>query len=226
MDVARILAMVRRWWWLLALGTLFSLAAYGVVTRIYGTPQPTPTYAASTTLFATLPPLPDSALNADAAKRPWELDRLIATYAQMAKSRTVAARAVHDAGLATSADDLAARITTDTFGYTQLLRITVRAQTPDEAERSAAAVAQAFAAVRAEMAVPGDAAVYETLPATRVDRPTPEIVNIAIAALAGLLSSVAIVLAFEYLAAGSEPRRAADPSSGVTRTSAVNERTV
>ena len=226
MDVARILAMVRRWWWLLALGTLFSLAAYGVVTRLYGAPQPAPTYAASTTLFATLPPLPDSALNADAAKRPWELDRLIATYAQMAKSRTVAARAVHDASLATNADDLAARTTTDTFGYTQLLRVTVRARTPDEAERSAAAVGQAFAAVRAEMAVPGDVAVYETARATRTDRPTPEIVNIAIAALAGLISSIAIVLAFEYLAVGRQPRRAAEISSGVTRTSAVNERTV
>ena len=215
MDVARIFAIGRRWWWLLVVGTLFSVAAYGVATRLYGTAQAPATYAASTTLFATLPPLPDSALTADSAKRPWELDRLMATYAQMAKSRTVAQRAVRDAGLATSPDDLASRITTDTFGYTQLLRVSVTAASVDDAERSVAAVVRAFAEVRAERAIPGDAAVYETSPAARTDRPTPELVNITIVVFWGLLSSAGIVLAFAYMSGGASTAGEAEAATGI-----------
>jgi capsular polysaccharide biosynthesis protein len=203
MDVARYLDIGRRWWWLLILGAMFSIAAYGVVTRLHlRTPAP-PTYAASTTLFATLPPPPEAQLAADPSRRPWELDRLIATYAEIAKSRTVAERAVLDAGLAMSPDELAARVETDTFGYTQLLRITVTGTSSAEADRSAAAIALAFSEVRAERALPGDAVVYETSPAVRMDHPTPEIVNIAIVAIAGLASAAGLVLAFEYLRGGS-----------------------
>ncbi len=226
MDVARILAMGRRWWWLLILGSLFSIAAYGVTTRLRGAPNATPTYSATTTLFATLPALPEPALTADAAKRPWELDRLMATYAQMAKSRTVAERAVRDANLATSADDLVARIDTGTYGYTQLLRITVSAITPADAERSVAAVAAAFGEVRAEHGVPGDTAVFETLRAVRTDRPTPELVNIAIVVAAGLMASLAVVLAFEYGGgAASDERRTERETGGDVRAPSVKEGT-
>ena len=202
MDVARYLAIGRRWWWLLLLGAMFSVAAYGVVTRLQlRTPAP-PTYAASTTLLATLPPPPEAQLAADPSRRPWELDRLIATYAQMAKSRTVAERAVLDAGLEINPDELAARVVTDTFGYTQLLRITVNGTSADEADRSVVAIALAFNEVRAERAIPGYAVVYETAPAVRTDHPTPEIVNIAIVAIAGVVSAAGLVLAFEYLIGG------------------------
>lgn len=232
MDVARILAMGRRWWWLLIIGGLFSVAAYGVATRLHRGPHATPTYSATITLYATLPPLPDSAFSADAAKRPWELDRLMATYGQMAKSRTAAERAIRDASLATSADDLAARIDTSTFGYTQLLGITVSATSPADAERSVAAVVQAFGEIRSERGIPGDTVMYETLPAIRTDHPTPEFVNIAIVVLAGVLASVAIVLVFEYAGAvgtagvEAQGQVAAQESNGAGRAPSTNERAV
>ena len=202
MDVARYLAIGRRWWWLLILGVMFSVAAYGVVTRLHGGARERATYAASTTLFVTLPPLPDAALTVDSTKRPWELDRLMATYGQMVMTRTVAERAIRDAGLADGADDLASRITGDTFGYTQLLRITVAGASAGGADRSLAAVVRAFGEVRAERAIPGDAAVFETSPAVRTDTPAPEFVNIAIVIFAGLVSAASIVIAFEYLGGG------------------------
>ncbi len=211
MDVARYLAIGRRWWWLLILGVMFSVAAYGVVTRLHGGARERATYAASTTLFVTLPPLPDSALTVDSTKRPWELDRLMATYGQVVMSRTVAERAIRDAGLADDADDLASRITGDTFGYTQLLRVTVNAASPGDAERSVSAVVRAFDAVRAEHAIPGEAAVYETSPAVRADRPVLEFVNIAIVVFAGLVSAAGIVVAFEYVGGGV--REAGEPAA-------------
>lgn len=204
MDVARYLDIGRRWWWLLVLGAMFSVATYGMVTRLHlRTPAP-PTYAASTTLLATLPPPPEAQLAADPSRRPWELDRLIATYAQMAKSRTVAERAVRDASLTISPDELAARVSTDTFGYTQLLRITANGTSADEADRSVAAIALAFNEVRAERAIPGDAAVYETSPAVRTDHPTPEIVNIAIVAFAGVVSAAGLIFAYEIMRGGAQ----------------------
>lgn len=222
MDVARYLAIGRRWWWLLIIGALFSLAAYGLVTRLHlRTPAP-PTYSASTTLFATLP-TPDAAFPIDSAKRPWELDRLMATYAQMVKTRAVAERAVLDAGLPASPGDLSARITSDTFGYTQLLRISVTGASAGEADRSLAAVVRAFGEVRAERAIPGDAAIFETSPAVRTDTPASERVNIAIVILAGLVSAASIVLVFEYLGGGV--REVADPATaGATRLLARDER--
>lgn len=237
MDVARYLAIGRRWWWLLILGVMFSVAAYGMATRLHGGARERATYAASTTLFVTLPPLPDSALTVDSAKRPWELDRLMATYGQLVRSRTVAQRAISDAQLSDGADDLASRVTGDTFGYTQLLRVTVTAASPGDAERSVSAVVRAFDAVRAEHAIPGDAAIYETSPAVRTDRATPEFVNIAIVVLAGLVSTIGIVLVFEYVNGGVREtvgpavqtgRRAdgeaiGDPG-GATRPLAGNER--
>jgi capsular polysaccharide biosynthesis protein len=226
MDVARYLAIGRRWWWLLIIGVMFSLAAYGLVARLHlRTPAP-PTYAASTTLFATLP-TPDAAFPIDSARRPWEMDRLMATYGQMVKTRTVAERAVLDAGLSSSPDDLAGRITSDTFGYTQLLRVTVAGPSAGEADRSLAAVVRAFGDVRAERAIPGDAAVFETSPAVRTDTPASELVNIGIVIFAGLVSAASIVIVFEYLGGGV--REAGDTATageraGATRPLAGNER--
>ena len=230
MDVARILAMGKRWWWLIIIGALFSVAAYGVTSRLRGASHQTPTYSATTTLFATLPPLSDAALASDATKRPWELDRLMATYAQIAKSRTVAERAISDADLTTTADDLASRIDASTFGYTQLLRINVSAISPADADRSLAAVVRAFGEIRAERTIPGDTAVYETFPATRSDHPIPELVNIAIVVLAGVLAAVAIVLVFEYAGGGaatnieSETRIASQATGVAGRAPSANER--
>jgi capsular polysaccharide biosynthesis protein len=223
MDVAQILAIGRRRWWLLVIGVMFSVAAYGVFTRLGLRTPPPATYAASTTLFATLPPLPDAALTAVPAKRPWEFDRLIATYGEMVKSRTVAQRAVRDAGLTTDPDDLASRITTDTFGYTQLLRVTVTGPSAGDAERSVAAVLRAFADVRSEQAIPGDAAVFETSPAIRADRPVPESVNLAIVVVAGLLSASGIVLVFEYLSAGAR-RTEGGEAAAVAAAGPANDR--
>ncbi len=202
MDVSRYIAIGRRWWWLVVLGAMFSLAAYGVVTRLHlRTPEP-PTYAASTTLFATLPPPPEAQLAADPSRRPWELDRLIATYAQIAKSRTVAERAVRSENLTISADELAARVETDTFGYTQLLRVTVTGTSAAQADRFVGAIVRAFAEVRAERAIPGDAVVYETSAAVRTDKPVAEPVNIAIVVFAGLISAASLILLFEYVLGG------------------------
>lgn len=210
MDVAQILGIGRRWWWLLLLGVLFSVAAYGVSVRLRRD-QVQPSYAASATLFVALPPPPESALAADAALRPWELDRLMATYAEMAKSRTVAERAVRDGALLTTPDDLGSRTRTETFGYTQLLHISVSAAAPDAADRSVAAIVRAFADVRTERSIPGDASLYETSAAVRTDRPTPLVVNLAIVALAGFMASGGVIFAVERLrpalalAAGEQP---------------------
>lgn len=216
MDVARYLAIVRRWWWLLLLGAMFSVAAYGVVTRLQlRTPAP-PTYAASTTLSTTLPPPAESAVAVDPSKRPWELDQLMATYAQMFKSRTVAERAVRNASLTTDPENLAARVETETFGYAQLLRVTVTGVSAGEAERMAAAVVSAFAEVRTERGISGNAAVYETSPAVRTDRPASARVDIAIVVFAGLVSAAGIILVFEFLSAGTRTTGGAETATRLT----------
>ena len=224
MDVAQILAMGRRWWWLLALGVLFSIAGYGVAVRVRGE-SVHPAYESSQTFFVTLPPLPASALTADPAKQPWELDRLMATYAQMAKSQAVAKRAVHDGGLDVAPGELAASTTTGTFGYTQLLRIGVTAGNSADAERRTTAVVRAFADVRAEQSIPGSASLFETSPAVRVDRPTPMAVNLAITMLAGLVASAGVVFAFEHrrLTTGMVPSTNGQPGTNV-RAPATHER--
>jgi capsular polysaccharide biosynthesis protein len=228
MDVAPYLAIGRRWWWLLILGAMSSVAAYGVVARLHIRAPAPPTYTASSTLFATLPPPPDAQLAADPSKRPWELDRLMATYVQVVKSRTVAERAVRDARLTATPDELAARVTSDAFGYTQLLRITVAGTSVEDAEASLGAVVQAFGEVRVEHAIPGDAAMFERSATVRIDTPTPEFVNIAIVVLAGFLSAAGIVIAFEYLSGGAQAGRAShsthDATGAATLPLAGNER--
>lgn len=224
MDVAQILAMGRRWWWLLILGVLFSVAAYGVSLRLRGD-QARPAYAASATLFVTLPPPPEAALAADAAKRPWELDRLMATYAELAKSRTVAERAVQDGGLVTTPNDLASRTRTEMFGYTQLLHISVTAAAPDAADRSLGAMVRAFAGVRTERSIPGDASLYETSAAVRTDSPTPLLVNFGIVALAGLLASGGVIFAMERLRPALATSTGEQPG-GAARAPVIHERAV
>jgi hypothetical protein len=51
MEAARYLSIVKRWWWLLIVGTLMSVAAYGIASRIRDRAPASPEFSASTTLF-------------------------------------------------------------------------------------------------------------------------------------------------------------------------------
>ena len=47
MDAARYLAIVQRWWWLLLLGTLISVGAFGVASGIRGREPAAPELSAA-----------------------------------------------------------------------------------------------------------------------------------------------------------------------------------
>jgi capsular exopolysaccharide synthesis family protein len=208
MDAARYFSLLRRWWWLPAIGALVAVAAYGVATKIRDrSPQP-PVYRATVTLLVALR-AGDEPSSPEVVDKPWDLDRLMATYAEIMRSDVVAERAARELGVPERAGEIAASISVATPDYTQLLYVSADAATAEDAEQLAGATAWAFAAVREDRALPGTATALEISRAQQVPvDATPLPLAVLLVALTGASAAAALVLAFEYL--GATVRDASD----------------
>ena len=224
MDATQYFAMARRWWWLLIVGTVMSVGAYGIAVRVRDNRQgtPAPTYAASATFFVSgsqavaapgqaQPP----ALNDNAS-----LDRLTQSYAQIIKGPGVADRIVNVLGLKQTSEDVQSRISVETPALTQLIKITAKGATADDAQQLIDGVMQAFVGLRQEGNLPGSVSIVEidraqALTVSPVDSLRGQIPAVILVAVFGMLSAAAIVVAFEYLTDSVRDRADAERAAGL-----------
>jgi capsular exopolysaccharide synthesis family protein len=202
MDAARAWTLFRRWWWLLFVGTVMAVAAYGVSARVRDrNPQP-PVYAATARLFVSLrtaSPSTPGATEATVIDRPFDMDRLLYTYTTLLSGHAVASRIVDDLHLQNTPADVQSRISVAQPKNTQLIDVTARAAAAADADTLAWGALAAFMEIRREQQLPGDVAIYETTPAALEHDSTSEALTVLLVAVAGLVAASSIVLAFEYL---------------------------
>lgn len=134
-ELRWILAVIRRWWWLILVCTLLAGAtAYGVISSM------DPTYEATATLLVS--PGQDTRTNEYNTLVAGE--RLALTYIEMLKSQKILDTVISELGLPESPDELAKKIQAGTVKDTQLIRLTVESASPTEAALLANTIAQAF----------------------------------------------------------------------------------
>ncbi len=223
MDATPYITFAHRWWWLLLTGTVLSIAAYGVAVQLRDDGDHTPVFSASETLFVSLTPRTDTpGAQPITVDQPWDMDRLLATYALMLKSDSVAQRAAADLGVANTSDDIRRRITTGTVGTTQLLRLRVTAASPIDASPLATGIVRAFQEVRAEQALPGNAVVTETSPASlEAQSHNNMLLNTLIVAVAGFFAAAGLIFVFEYVSDSVRDARDVEAASGVAVLAAI-----
>lgn len=201
MEATRYLAIVRRWWWLLIIGTLMSLAAYGIASRIRDRVPPAPRFSASTTIFVSDQQAEQGApAPATASAQAAASDRLMRTYVEMIKGPDVALRMIERLGLQASVGDVQRHIDVVTPPGTQLIQVTTAADSAEDAQRLADGVVQSFIVLHDEGRLPGKTYVSSVAPAQQtVVQSRSDWRMILVVAVFGLLSAASIVIIFEYL---------------------------
>jgi receptor protein-tyrosine kinase len=209
MDATQYLAMVRRWWWLLIVGTLMAVGTYGVSVQIRdgGRASSVPTYSASATFFVDAPALASN------------IDRLTQSYGTIISGRGVAERMVSNLGLQISPADVQSRIEVQTPPGSQLIRVTTKGATAYDAQHLLDGVAQAFIALRQEGNLPGTVSMAEVNRAQQVIVPampaSPALRNVILAAMLGMMGAASIVVAFEYLTDAVRDRADVEHAGGM-----------
>jgi len=213
MDAARYVSLVRRWWWLPMLGAVMAVAVYSVASRLRDRAPDAPVYRATATLVVSLREGEYAPAEGDL---PWDLDRLMSTYAQILRSEPVAERAALELGEPDLSDAVRRAVVVSIPEHSQLLEVTVVGSSPERAERLAGAMVWAFAAIRDARDVPGVATVLDRSAAQRVaSDETPMLLAAMIAALAGAAGAATLVFAFEYLSGAVRDARDAEAATGL-----------
>lgn len=125
--------------------------------------------------------------------------KLVKTYSQFAKSRTVAENVINKMNLNMKVETLQSMISVSPMGDTEFLTITVKSKDPKQAMQIANQLAKSLKEVsynvkKADNVQMLDEAQLPTSP----DSPKP-LLNIAIAFFIGLMISVGVVFLIEYL---------------------------
>jgi len=208
MNATQYIAMARRWWWLLLIGTLMAVGAYGVAVQIRDGRQATPppqAYSASAIFFVDAPTLTT------------DIDRLTQSYGTIISGRGVAERMVNNLGLQIAPEAVQSRIAVETPPGTQLIRVTTEGATAADAQRLIDGVAQAFLALRQDGNLPGTVTMVEVNRAQQLAAaPAPDTLrNAVLVAVLGLIGAAAIVVAFEYMTDAVRDGAEAERVSGV-----------
>ncbi len=125
--------------------------------------------------------------------------KMVKTYGEFAKSRTVAADVIENLNLDKSVDQLLSMITVAPKGDTDFLTITVESKDKVEAVAIANQMAKSLKEVSKEVRQADNVQLLdEALPPKGADSPKP-ILNMAIAFFLGLMVSVGIAFLLEYL---------------------------
>jgi len=192
MDATQYMAIVRRWWWLLIVGTVMAVATYGVAVRIRESRRApsAPVYSASATFLVDAPALTSN------------IDRLTQSYGAIISGRGVAERMVANLGLPVSAEDVQSRIAAQTLPGSQLVQVTTKGATANDAQQLIDGVAQAFIALRQEGNLPGTVRMVEVNRAQQLATPAPAasvLRDAILVAMLGMMGAAAMVVAFEYM---------------------------
>ncbi|UCE00382.1 MAG: hypothetical protein JSV42_06560, partial [Chloroflexota bacterium] len=141
-ELRWIFAVMRRWWWVIAICALLT-----TVLGITITSFSKPVYDATATLL--IQPAQDARSNEVNLLAAGE--RLALTYSQMIKSQPVVERVVEQEGLEMTPNQLSGKISSAPVADTQLMRLTVRDSSPEQAAYLANAISQEFTAFIKDM---------------------------------------------------------------------------
>lgn len=192
MDLATLVRIGRRWWWLvLSAAVLGGLAALLVSTRI------TPSYEARTTLLV-IQRQNEGVVQLNDLQT---AERLANTFSRLVTLRPVLDRAIQDGSLPFDAIELEKRVGVTNPRGTQLLEVTARASNAELAARTSNTVARAFISSNEASLTsrPGQVSVVEeALPPEHPVSPRP-LVNAALGVVLLALAAIAVILAVDYL---------------------------
>ncbi|MGA2286185.1 MAG: polysaccharide biosynthesis tyrosine autokinase [Dehalococcoidia bacterium] len=192
MELTRYISLVRRWWWLLVLGTLIcGIASFGISKTL------TPIYRSTATLLVNQTQVPGTIAYNDILTS----QRLTSTYKELIEERPVLQSVIDRLNLPLTREQLASKMTVSVVTDTQLLRLSVEDSDPALTSSIANTAAAAFIEENTQnkLSRPGDVSIVEaaTTPTTPV-KPNIKI-NTALAAFVGLLLAGGIALLIEYL---------------------------
>ena len=134
-ELTRLFALGRRWWWLLILGLVIGAGASYVVSRAM-----TPIYRASSTLLVNETQTPGTLAYNDILTS----ERLTKTYKELITQRPVLEDVIADLNLAYTAGELSGMLNVDVIRDTQLIRISAESSDPALAQVLADTIAQVF----------------------------------------------------------------------------------
>jgi receptor protein-tyrosine kinase len=192
MEITRYVSLVRRWWWLLVLGTLIcGIASYGISKTL------TPIYRSTATLLVNQTQVPGTIAYNDILTS----QRLTSTYKELIEERPVLQAVIDRLNLPLSNAQLAKKMTVTVVTDTQLLRPSVEDSDPALTSNIANTAAAAFIDENTQdkLSRPGDVSIVEaaTTPTAPI-KPNVKI-NTLLAAFVGLLLAGGIALVIEYL---------------------------
>jgi len=189
-DLRQVFDVVRRRLWVLVVMVVTATLVSGVFS-FYFIP---PTYTASVTLLVAKRETPVADYSTLLLNQ-----NLVRTYAEIARSRTVAQRVVDALGLHTTVSSLQERINVTAVKDTQVIRVSLEGPTPQEAQLTADAVAAAFTdQVQSLMKVDNVAIVDPAVQPTSPTKPRP-LLNIAVAMMLGVMVGFGLMFLLEYL---------------------------
>lgn len=213
LDIRRYLHILRKRWWLIVAAVVVSLAVAGVLTA-----RTPPTYVASTTLFVGQQQVAIEELGQGVALSNLSED-LLASYASIVASRSIAEAAVATSGLQVSPGAVQGSVFAGPIPDTQIIKLSSVHEDPRLAARIANAVAAAFVDEIARIETSGG----QGEPAVRVSiidqalepgspiAPNPAR-NMTLALVLGLLAGVGGAFLFDLLDASVKHREELEES--------------
>jgi capsular polysaccharide biosynthesis protein len=195
MELQEYLSILKKRWSLLVVVTLAATLISGVVSYFVIKP----TYKSDISVIIQKTDNGDSKNTSMNYNDVMMYQKLVKTYSELAKSRTVAEHAISALGLDMKPDTLRGMITVAPKGDTEFLTITVTSKDAQQSMSLANQLAKSLKEVSVQIKKSDNVQILDPaqLP-TSPDNPKP-LLNMAIAFFLGLMVSVGIVFLLEYL---------------------------
>lgn len=155
-----------------------------------------PVYETSTKLFIGKEENDQTAYNSNDIQM---YQKLLQTYAQAIKTRDLVGRAINDLHYDLEEDDVIEKLTVTPVADTQILQISYKSKSPEEAKEILKTITQEFITTSKELVPNGNVKVLEEVQLPEDPVSPNKTMNIAIAFLLGLMVSVGLVFLLEYL---------------------------
>ena len=192
MELLRYTALLRRWWWLLALGVLMGGLGSYTVSRIL-----TPVYRASATVLVNQTQTPGSIAYNDILTS----ERLTRTYRELITQRPVLEEVARRLSIQAAPGTLAGMLDVDVLRDTQLIRVSAENADPVAAQEIANATAAVFIEQNSanQFSRPGSVSIVEAAAAPGSPVRPRVWLDTFLGAAVGLMLAAGLVALFEYM---------------------------
>ncbi|MHB9145034.1 MAG: YveK family protein [Symbiobacteriia bacterium] len=189
-DLRQLFGVVRRRFWIVAVLTLTAVLVSGIASVYFIAP----TYTASVTMLVAKRDAPVADYSTLLLNQ-----NLVRTYAEIAKSRSIAGHVVESLNLKIPVETMQKRINVAAVKDTQVIRISVDGATPQEAQAAAIAVSSVFIdQVKGLMKVENVAVIDPAEAPTDPTKPRP-LLNVAVAGVLAVMLGFGLMFLLEYL---------------------------